>query len=635
MTIYFAWVDPGTAFNAVSHSVHDETIISFQLSQDEGDLARLTLEIKNPKVGPLSAGRKVWAWFSSDGTPLFYGRLVAIPSDLLAETITYVLVARPADLEEQKTALADTLRVLPYYDEIFISEEFRDDADAVLEGYSKLFHYNRTSHVVTVSDVLSGEDGLIVFGSSDIPYDSLNMQIARAPLTAVTVKAGIPWAQSTSATISFNKVIPSFQSSTIIENWPKVGDGLAGGYYVVSSSAVGNPGYPILSATYNFSWTNQAQKHNDGDTMSIEESFTGPGSGVPPGAGFRLSGHFTEFVVGDPSTGTPASSKFESKHIVTFEGSITGSLVLGVNASRERKDNVTINVVSDVQQVLVDTGDTSTSEIIDLSTTDVSQSCGGDDPPIQNTGRSEYITTDRGIQSVEYMLQRARARLAMGARVVDVSFNCRLSAAIAAGISLRKNGFISDSRIPSGGALGKIVHYTMRGDGRSGKFIAEIQLSCCPGLGGSITPSPGSGDYVSNDYVDPSYQTYIAAVYAAASGDIGYSRPVLVGGGGGVFFAGLSYSDIVIRDEIISSVDEQDEAIASSLQPLNVNINELGAYNLIRPALQRNSDMLAQALGDVEMWWELELKDLTGPGIEAHYEVPTVPLVLPKQVDFT
>ena len=39
------------------------------------------------------------------------------------------------------------------------------------------------------------------------------------------------------------------------------------------------------------------------------------------------------------------------------------------------------------------------------------------------------------------------------------------------------------------------------------------------------------------------------------------------------------------------------------------------------------------ALASTETRYELELKDLTGPGIEARYAVATVPLVIPRQID--
>ena len=156
---YFAWVDPNTAFDPAVHNVEDEDVFSFKISQVEGDFASLELVIKNPRVGLLKPGRKVWAWFSMDtGTvirPLFLGRIVGLPTNLFESTVTLEFTARPTDFVAQKLALAETLKVLPYYDPIFISPESWGDPDVVLEGRTVLWHVDPITHVVTVSDILA------------------------------------------------------------------------------------------------------------------------------------------------------------------------------------------------------------------------------------------------------------------------------------------------------------------------------------------------------------------------------------------------------------------------------------------------------------------------------------------------
>lgn len=632
--VYFAWVDPGTAFSAGTHAVFDEQVVSFTIDHEEGSFAKLTLVIRNPKVGPLSAGRKIWAWLSvengSEVTPLFYGRIVAIPQNILGETITYDLLARPSDWPEQRVALADAMRVLPFYDEVFVSEEQRDNPDAVLEGYSKRWHIDRVTHIVTASDVLAGEDGVIEFGTADVPYDSLNISVSRAPLTAVTVKGSIPWVQGAAGVLDMGtKIIPTYTTDSLVNNWPKTGDALAGGYYVVSATAI-NETPAAQNVSWNFSYSNRAEKHEDGDVMSISESYSGPGGRVPLGGAIRQYG---EIVIGDPETGTPASSSINQTFLVLLRGQIRTTLVLGIGASRDRKDNVQLTLESDLQPVLRDPDDTSDKELIDIGGVDVSKTCTSDASPIENAGRSEFVTTDRGIQSIEYMLARARARLLMGARVVDVSFNCRFDAAVAVELSCRKNGFIADSRIPGGEALGKIVSYSLSGDGSSGVFIASIKMSCAVGNGNTLETSAGSSEYVDNSYMDPSYQTHIGQVIALSSGDVGYSPPVLASGGGGVFMAALSKSDLVVREEIISSAPEQKTAFDSNITPFGGDGASLYvAFADYYEAAARES---YERMAEVEMWYELELKNLEGAGIEAHWEVPTAALVIPKQIDLT
>src|SRR5262245_64043466 len=96
---YLAWVDPtDTTFNA-SHLIVAEDVFSIQIDGREGDVAVLTLVLKNPRIGLLNAGRKLWVWLSwSDGAnvfPQFFGRLVGIPDNVFGNLVTLVFLAKP------------------------------------------------------------------------------------------------------------------------------------------------------------------------------------------------------------------------------------------------------------------------------------------------------------------------------------------------------------------------------------------------------------------------------------------------------------------------------------------------------------------------------------------------------------
>src|SRR4051794_25655709 len=142
---YFAWVDASeTTFQSDVHLRWDEAVFSFTLSQEEGDPASLTVQVRRPRneagdaIGLLGPGRKIWVWFALDCGPAlikFRGRLVGIPTSLFEDLVTLEFIAKPADLVAQKEALADTLRVLPYYDPVVLDKERRKDPDVVLEGY--------------------------------------------------------------------------------------------------------------------------------------------------------------------------------------------------------------------------------------------------------------------------------------------------------------------------------------------------------------------------------------------------------------------------------------------------------------------------------------------------------------------
>src|SRR5215475_9360136 len=244
-TPYFAWIDATETSFGSEHLRWDEQIFSFKLEQNEGDAASLTLVVRRPgapgpPVGLLGPGRKIWCWFALDCGPAlikFRGRLVGVPTDIFQELVTLDFVARPIDVVAQKNALADTLRVLPYYDATLIEESRRTDPEVVLEGYTAIWHYDRETHVITISDEITGEDGLVVFDASDdankVLYEGLGLSLTSGPLAQASVSAEFNWTQTSAGTVDLtNWIIASWGGLIRLDagSWPKVGASLGNGW---------------------------------------------------------------------------------------------------------------------------------------------------------------------------------------------------------------------------------------------------------------------------------------------------------------------------------------------------------------------------------------------------------------------
>ena len=180
----------------------DENVFSFTCEQSEGDPANLTVVVKRPRnvsgdpIGLLGPGRKIWCWFALDcGTSLFKfrGRLVGVPTSIFEELVTLEFVARPFDVVAQKEALAETLAGAAVLRRGGDRPERRNDPEVVLEGYSAIWHYDRETHVLTVSDEIAGEDGLVEFdGASEdgkVLYDGLGLTLTSGPLARVDISA--------------------------------------------------------------------------------------------------------------------------------------------------------------------------------------------------------------------------------------------------------------------------------------------------------------------------------------------------------------------------------------------------------------------------------------------------------------
>jgi hypothetical protein len=252
---YFAWVAARTAFNAATHDVEDLGVLSFSLTQAEGEAAQLSIDVLNPGGGLLNGDHPIWAWFSWDNgagvEPLGLFRLIGVPDNMQGEVVTLNFVAKPDDYEEQKAALANTLRVLPYYDPAFVPPEQLDNPDFVLEGYSALWHVDPITHEVTISDIIEGEDGLVEFGDTTF-YDSVAISLGQPPATRCDVTAKITWMQKGTGEVDVSApliaefaehgfqvpgYICSYTGGGLITTWPALGTDFGGGWTVASSQA--------------------------------------------------------------------------------------------------------------------------------------------------------------------------------------------------------------------------------------------------------------------------------------------------------------------------------------------------------------------------------------------------------------
>jgi len=157
------------------------------------------------------------------------------------------------------------------------------------------------------------------------------------------------------------------------------------------------------------------------------------------------------------------------------------------------------------------------------------------------TPANTYFPSDRGLQSLQHMLCRARAKLRKRARAVQVSFNTRFE--VGALLNCRMNGTLTDVRLPGGTVTGKVISYKLEAHGETGEWIAHVTLGCSVGESASaaalrrglpapqaIVVDPGVPSYVgvagpNNGYVKTGYQQYYATGTTFTPGEPGYVPP--------------------------------------------------------------------------------------------------------------
>ena len=553
---YFAWIDPGETTFLPEHLRWDEQVFSFTLQQSEGDPASLTLVVRRPMneagtaIGLLGPGRKIWAWFAFDCGPdlvMFRGRLVGVPTSIFEEKVTLEFVARPIDLVTQKAALADSLRVLPGYDPVVLDPARRTDPEVVLEGYSKVWHYDRATHVLSVSDEIDGEDGLVEFdGASEagkVLYDGLGLTLTSGPLTRVDVNAEFTWTQQGQGNVDLTRYLishwpghgPNYIASFTFtaDNWPKTGATLGDGWIATAATAI--------SAYGDY----QTETKSGGNTLKVnfpDTSWFGPSSrtttytwnqnefvNMPPGSvvyGGPITDEITvKHAAGETSdfgTSTYVSSYnrnwSQSSDVLALNYTIP-TLVAGYTANRQCTEVVKFSLYADVQHILTDPEDGEALRIDDVKSVNLSEAIDGV-VPIGDPARRSYIATERGNDSIEHLIALARAHLLQRARVVEIAFAPKLERMPE--ITLRKNVFLADPRI--GEAVGKVIGYTLALDGSDGRIHCEVRIGCAIGRGGSAVAAGGEPTYCEEAYCGADYQQYTGRTVLFDT-SVGYEPP--------------------------------------------------------------------------------------------------------------
>ena len=400
----FYWADETeTTFNSSTMEVFDEDLFSFVIKHDEGQIPTLDLVVENPRIGLLAPGRKVRAWLgwqSESGLiPLFFGVLVGVPTSLFQEKVTLQFIARSPQFIENKQALAETMKSAPYYDPIFVEANKRDDPDTILEGWSALWHIDRTSLAITASDILTGEDGNVEFTESMAFYNSVSLQLGQAPLTNIRVEATVNWTQRTSGYFTVPTVnISSYTGETIESDWPKPGADIGAGYkcetsFVTDTYLVGAT--PMTS--YNSEWTNTDPDAGQCSNASASNSSSGPALLSPNPlkcvlTGYSQSGDCDPFS--DPPTNTPMHMQSSGMIIPLWNFSLDMTIRYG--ASRQFSEELAFDMTANTQGILASPTISQHTEVLTLSSVDVSQ------PLIQLDAWSDFKGRSVGLAQMIY-----------------------------------------------------------------------------------------------------------------------------------------------------------------------------------------------------------------------------------------
>lgn len=664
---HLAWVNPEDTTFSQDFARDDENVLSFSFDRQEGDFPTLTVDVVNPiedgvAVGLLGAGRKQHVWFSygeaPSAVPLFFGRIVAVPSSIIRSVVTLEFIARPADLNAQKSALAESLKVLPWYDPIFVDAQHRNDPDLVLEAYAAMWHFDPVTHDVTISDILIGEDGTVEFEHGDHIFDGLEIDFGTTPLTQVRVNAELIWTQLAKGGVDLTQylrdnwpneefyggVLTSFTLTA--DNWPKAGASLQDGWSVLSSSFTEKYDLEVKSKR------NEGKliiRWGDGEETNLEVSSDDQFLKEEPPGSIELGGITTNDNVRmqrQPDEGGKITSF--SRDLSFVDGIIPlhhvhPNLVVAYDAARPFTENIAFTLTSDLQSIVTLPGDDEVLEL-NLKSVNLSEPLDPDatepDIPIGDPKRRSYILSERGELSLQHLILRARAHLLMRSRAVTITIQPHNFEDMVA-LSLRKNALVHDWRIPGGQSAGKITGITISLNGDEGVIECRCKVECAIGKGGAISAVDGTGLYVDSGAMGPDLQEFTdRVVLIEADTSVGYSLPLFDSNDDGVSFHSPLTAEDIIQDELAveNPPATQRAFLEAVLDPWMDDIRPvLGSTpqerdELASEMVSDRGDAVRQALEAVPTTARFKLKSMKKE-FQTPYEVAVTTLHIPALID--
>ena len=624
---------PNAPFDPAVHNRFDEDIVSIDISQEEGGFATLTVGMKNPGLGLLATGRYLWCWLSWDQAwspagntpdlvPLFNGRLIGVPSLQAAELVQLQFLGRPDDFNAQKQSWSQSLQVPPYYDPIWMTT--RPNPDTVLESYSALWHIDRASLGITISDILEGEDGIIEVGEDTSLYDHFSLSYGQPPLVSTMVTGTVSWSQQAEGSIDVTQqllnafhdqgsyykwtfavsawntggggLIQTLSGNGLKSDWPKPGANIGGGWSLNNrTDGTGTPLCYIVDAITD---------------SQLNYNLTYEGQNPPPDQTGNTQEQSNVDVFLNPA----------STFLVKFPLNVYKiRMTLDYRANRKRTETVTAVVTAGVQRELSDSAE-SDRETISLNSTFVDQAVDPDGGiPIGNVAYRSYFQTARGATSFEYLLLAARAKMRARSRAVDITFAVPWQQALS--ITLRHSVKLIDRRLPGGFAIGKVKSYRLSYNASgSGVTLGEFTLGCAIGTGEGVDPQPGVNAYVDDPYVDPGYQVMTGAqIMLGETGDIAYQ----------------TLDDFVISDDGLDLTHVTAAQAVNECVVTNSLVEQLPTLKSFDNAIAPLNGNPLKQMATMTTTVTLDLKPVQGSEFATAFFPAVTPLVLPKTIDLS
>ena len=464
MSFFFVWVKKEAQLTQELHQSNSAKVLDFSISQAEGERAIATLTIAKMGENLLENKYGLIGRRGKGGVDvLFQGCLADVPKRIGKNLLQIELKAVVRDEKATLERYEKRLKTSPHWDDLFVSPHRSRVPAEWLDARSELFHWNRVTQKLELSDIFTGRQTLDL---SDDIIGQYDLRFGEVPYSQVDVSLSAEWVQHLEGSFDLAPVIARRFSGGIIntltgrafkDSWPREGQRLGrSGYYVLESSL-----------------------------REID----------PPETGI-----LDLYPAYTPSFQTYDQAVKVIKSVRARRQWLRGKLLLGWSYSQKRCEEVAFtlkNAGAKAHRPKV-----LSVKLGDITARDPSQS-----------QREIFFQTDRGRKSIEHMIEVAKCHLAMSSRCVEAEIKVPVESAF--GITLDHSVTVPHPQNKHQKITGKVTFYKIHVSGK--KALAVIRLGFS--LGGGVSWQSCE----KNLYADTSYGDINAPSNGLTPSGIGYT----------------------------------------------------------------------------------------------------------------
>lgn len=451
MNTYFAWVKKEEIFDSGVHAREDLQIFKLNISQKEGEVALAQLTVFKPELPPID---QRYAFIScqkekGDVQLIFKGKLVFFPKVMGDESVRLEFSAEPDHSKDQLEKLQESLKVHPYWDELFVSSlDEKHDAIEFLDARSDLYYWDRITGELSLSNLFVGKKTWDL--SNEVLKDSLKVTLGEIPLSAITVNVIAEWTQKAEGHFDVSHKIARHFSGGMINTltptdfknrWPKEGQRIS----------KGRSGYEILKS----------------QITEIIPPKTGILNAYPTVTGFlwRINQKTTE-----PEAIRLKRSWFKARLLIGW-------------SYRQKRREIANFCLSHSHQL---------SAACNRKTKKINLHL----QAIADSNDSSFFNTKRGRMAIDHAIEVAKAYIAGSSRCVEIEFEVPFHTVLQ--LTTDHDVVLRGPMIPGGFVKGKVVASRLQKDGL--KSIGWVKLAIAAGAEISDYRPTLKIQYVQDDY---------------------------------------------------------------------------------------------------------------------------------------